>query len=116
MSLRTDKVSSLIREELGVILNREIDLNTIGFVTVTNVITSPDLKLAKVYISIFGDDDKQNNILKEVKLLKYKFRKMLGSKLNLKFTPDLNFYIDDTLSRMNKIENLIKEIHQNDNK
>lgn len=115
MSLRTEKVSSLIREELGMILNREIDGNHLGFVTITNVVMTSDLRLAKVNISIFGDEVKQDETLKLIKLQKPKLRKILGSRLNMKFTPDLNFYIDETLSQMAKIESLIKSIHKDDN-
>jgi ribosome-binding factor A len=55
MSIRTERVSSLIKEEIGAILIREYTDKAYGFITVTDVKVTADLKIAKVYFSVFGD-------------------------------------------------------------
>ena len=56
MSVRSEKVGSLIKEELGLLFQRNFSMADYGFLTVTEVLMSPDLKVAKVYVSIFGDE------------------------------------------------------------
>jgi len=58
VSVRAEKVGSLIKEELGVLFQRNFSMADFGFLTVTDVHMSPDLKVAKVYVSIFGDQEK----------------------------------------------------------
>ncbi|MEK7671068.1 MAG: ribosome-binding factor A, partial [Bacteroidota bacterium] len=59
MSIRTARVASLIKEEIGTIMSREYSSTEYGFITVTDVQMTPDLKIAKIYFSIFGSPDKQ---------------------------------------------------------
>jgi ribosome-binding factor A len=58
MSVRTERVSSLIKELISEIVQKNFSMEEFGLVTVTEVRMSPDLKIAKVYVSIFGDAEK----------------------------------------------------------
>jgi ribosome-binding factor A len=113
MSLRTDRVASLIREEVGMYFTREYRDKAYGFITVTEVHMTPDLRIAKIYVSIMGDTVLKDNTLKMLEEHKGEIRNTIGH-LGLKFTPSVQFYIDETLDRVEKINNLIKQIHKDE--
>jgi ribosome-binding factor A len=112
MSIRTARVAQLIKEEVGRMLTSSIDTDGYGLLTVTDVIVTPDLRLAKVYISHFhsGKTDEQvmaflDDHLKEIRM-------GIGRAVRLKFTPEIRFYIDQTLEKVERIEELIRKIHE----
>ncbi len=114
-SYRKAKVESLIKEEISLIFLNKLSDKGLGFLTVTNVKMSPDMKIAKVYISIF-DKEMRKKGLDQVNELKGMIRSELAHKINMRYTPELNFYIDDTADYAEKIEELIKQIHKDDKK
>ncbi len=114
MSLRTEKVASLIREEVGTLITREFRDKKYGFITVTEVHMTPDLKIAKIYVSIFGNDDVKKMTLKMLGNQKTHVRTILGSHLQLKFTPEIQFYLDESFDRVERINQLLKQIHSDD--
>ena len=107
---RIDKVEKLLKEELSNIFLFKLRDSSIGFITITNVKSSPDLKKAKVYLSVF-DKDKREIVLNKVKKDLKSIRSELASRISLKFCPELDFYIDDTQDYVEKINGLIKKIH-----
>jgi ribosome-binding factor A len=115
MSHRIDKVANQIKEEVSLIFLKKLRDLPLGLVTVTNVKISPDLKIAKIYVSVFEKEKRQASLEKIEGMTKF-IRSELASKLSLKFIPELKFFIDDTLDYVEKIEGLIKQIHENDNK
>ena len=119
MSHRIDKVENLIKEEISLIflykLQDKFQLSSFGFITITSVKVSPDLKIAKIYLSVF-EKDKREAVLERIKSASGYIRSELASRIRIKFVPELKFFIDDTLDYVEKIEGLIKKIHENDNK
>ena len=113
MSYRIDKVESLLKEEISLIFLHEMSDKNLGFVTITNVKVSPDLKIAKVYLSVL-EKEKRELILDIVENSNKFIRSELAKRIRLKFTPELKFFLDDTLDYVEKIEGLIKKIHEND--
>lgn len=116
MSVRSEKVGSLIKEELGVLFQRNFSMADFGFLTVTEVLMSPDLKVAKVYVSIFGDGEQKKKYFAKLESQKPSIRSMLGHAVRLRFTPEIFFYLDETLDRAMKLENIFHKIHENDPK
>jgi len=116
VSVRSEKVGSLIKEELGVLFQRNFSMADYGFLTVTEVLMSPDLKVAKVYVSIFGDEERKKKSLVKLEAQKPSIRSMLGHAVRLRFTPEIIFYLDETLDRAMKLENIFHKIHENDSK
>lgn len=114
MSVRTEKVASVIKEEIGELFTRKFNGGTYGFLTVTDVHMSADLKIAKVYVSILGNKDVSERTLKLLEEQKPNIRHIVGSHVRLKFTPEIHFFLDDTMDRVERIENLIKQIHKHD--
>lgn len=117
MSRRIERVEKLIKEEISLIFLHELQdklpNNEIGFVTITGVKVSADLKIAKVYISVL-DREKRDEVLEKIRLKTGFIRSLLASRIKIKFTPELKFFIDDTLDYVEKIEGLIRKIHNED--
>ena len=113
MAYRIDKVENLIKEEISLIFLHKLSNLNLGFTTITNVRVSPDLKIAKIYISVF-EKEKRQIVLDKIEDKKGYIRSELAHRIRIKFIPDLKFFIDDTLDYVEKIEGLIKKIHEND--
>jgi ribosome-binding factor A len=113
MSHRLDKVSSLIKEELSLIFLHKLQDPKMGLITVTNVKVSPDLKHTKIYISVF-DKEKREKVLESINELKGLIRSELAGRIQLRFVPELHFFIDDTMDYVEKMEGLFKKIHESD--
>ena len=114
MSIRTERVASLIKHEIGSILTRDYSDPSYGFITVTDVKMTPDLKIAKVSFSVFTSGETQAKTMKMLENEKRHIRGLVGSHLKLKFTPALQFYLDETLDQVDRINQLIKKIHTNE--
>lgn len=115
MPHRIDRVESLIKEEISMIFLYKLQNPELGFVTITNVKVSPDLRIAKIYISVL-DKEKREDVLEKVNASNGYIRSELAHRIKIKFTPELKFFIDDSLDYVEKIEGLIKKIHKDDNK
>jgi ribosome-binding factor A len=109
-STRQQKVSRLIQKEIGTFLQRE-RLAVCGgkMVTVTNVRVTPDLGVARVYLSIFPSE-KTDEVLKIIKTQVKTIRHQLGTqvKSQLRVVPELDFFVDDSLDYYEKINGLLK--------
>ena len=114
MSIRTERVASIIKEEIGAILIREYSDREYGFITVTEVKVTADLKIAKIYFSIFGEPAVQERTMAMLEDEKQHIRGLVASHLRLKFTPALQFFHDNTLDRVDRINHLIKKIHDDE--
>ncbi|HEY6191970.1 MAG TPA: 30S ribosome-binding factor RbfA [Bacteroidota bacterium] len=112
MSLRTERVASLIKEEVGMYFTREYRDPSYGFLTVTEVHMTPDLKIAKIYVSVMGSPEVKARTMKMLEDHKSEIRSFIGSHMRLKFTPSVQFFVDETLDRVERIETLIKQIRK----
>lgn len=112
-SIRQEKVSKLIQQELAIIFQQNSKTHFGGaFITVTTVRMSPDLGSAKVYISYFapkGADKKA--FIEMVRERTSRIRGLLGNKVGkqLRIVPELFFYLDDSLDYAEEIDNLLKK-------
>ena len=112
MSVRTERVASLVKELLSESIQRRFRMEEVGLITVTEVRMSPDLKIAKVYISIFGPAEKKKQSFARLEAEKAGMRSDLGRNMNLKFTPSLSFFLDESLDYAMRIEDLLHKIHK----
>jgi len=115
VSHRIDKIENLIKKEVSLIFLFELQNMDSGLITITNVRVSPDLKIAKIYVSIF-ENERREMVLEKIKSKTKFIRSKLASRITIKFVPELKFFLDDTLDYVEKIEGLIKKIHENDDK
>ena len=112
-SKRQRQVGRLIQKDLGEIFQKEFRSVFSGnFVTITDVKVSPDLSVAKVYLSFLKDDNRES-ILQEIKENSKKVRGLFGMKAakQLRIIPNFSFFIDDTAEYAQKIEELFANIH-----
>lgn len=114
MSIRMEKVASLIKHEVGMLFTREYSDGTYGLLTVTEVRMTPDLKIAKIYVSILGNEEVRQRTMGMLEDKKPSIRQTIGTHVRLKFTPAIQFYLDDTMDRVERINNLIKGFHKDD--
>ena len=115
MAYRIDKLEHLVKEEVSMIFLYKLHGPEFGLLTVTKVKMSPDLKIAKIYISVF-EKEKRDTVLEKIREKTGFIRTELAHRIRIKFIPELKFFLDDTLDYVEKIEGLIKKIHENDNK
>jgi ribosome-binding factor A len=115
MSIRTERVSSEIKQSLAKLFQQELTELYTGLLTVTQVRISPDLLSCKVYISILGSQTPKEAILEEIRQNTKRVRGALSHDLKLRNTPELLFYLDNTLDEVDRIETLLKKIHPNEN-
>jgi ribosome-binding factor A len=107
---RSQRLSILLREEIADIIMRRVKDPRLGFVTVTDVEMSEDLKLAKVYISVYeGDKDLTIEILNSAKGI---IRNEVSKRVRVKFIPSIEFRIDRSIEHGDRIDRLLKEIKE----
>ncbi|MDR2122274.1 MAG: 30S ribosome-binding factor RbfA [Flavobacteriaceae bacterium] len=114
-SNRQKKINQLLQEELAEIFRKQsADTGKNILISVTDVKTSPDLGVAKVYLSVFPQRYR-NPIMKEISVVNSQIRKALGNKLakQLRQIPELLFYLDTTLDDVEKIEKALKGKDEN---
>lgn len=115
MSIRTERVSGEIKQSLAKLFQQELTELYSGLLTITQVRISPDLLSCKVYISILGSQKPKESILDDIKANTKMVRGALSRDLKLRNTPELLFYLDDTLDEVDRIETLLKKIRPQDN-
>ena len=112
MSQRTERIDELLRQEIGEIVAREVQDPRIGFVTITSVETSPDLRHAKVWVSVIGQPDERDATVTALRRAMPFVRHELGTRLRLKRIPDLHVQLDDTAERGTRILQLLTDLER----
>ncbi|GBE57984.1 ribosome-binding factor A [bacterium BMS3Abin01] len=109
---RMRRVNEAVREVLSETLAAGLKDPRIGFVTVISVDTSPDLKNARVYVSVMGDERQLKETLAGLECSRGYLQSLIGNQLSLRNTPQLSFLHDDSIERGMRIEKLLKEHEQ----
>ena len=108
---RAVQVGAQVREEIMEIIRRELKDPRIGFVSITEVRMSPDLRSARVRVSVLGDEDASRATLEGLRSASGRIRHELGRRLqNLKFSPELRFEIDPSIEYSVRISKTLREI------
>ncbi len=105
-----------MKQEIADILMRKIKDPRIGFVTVTDVDLSDDLRNAKVFVSVYGGDDQKKGSLEGLKSASSFIRSELGRRMRLRYIPELLFRFDATVERGAHIMELLREIEDKKDK
>src|SRR5678815_2601748 len=106
---RREKVSDLVREEVARLLQAEVHDVRLGFITVTDVTMSPDLKHARVYVSMLAEGEPRENAMMALKAASGFIRRRIGQTLRLRHTPQISFALDTSIEYGARIESLIQE-------
>jgi ribosome-binding factor A len=111
MTERTARLDELLREEISAVIRREVDDPRIGFVTITDVEVSPDLRHASVWVSVIGSADEKRQTLRALSRAMPFVRQRLG-KLRLKRIPELHVKDDTTSERGTRLLQILDELGQ----
>src|SRR5688572_17861401 len=111
-SHRPDRVGDQIRQELSEMLSRgAVHDPGIGFITLTRVKVSPDLQLARVYYTSMGDEKALRETAKALRRATPFFRRQVGSRLQLRRVPELQFQFDESVGHQDRIEQILRDLH-----
>jgi ribosome-binding factor A len=110
MTQRTERVDELLRQEISELLAREVGDPRIGFATITDVETTPDLRHAKVWVSIIGTPAERDAAVAALGRAVPFIRLELGTRLRLRRIPELHVRLDDTLERGSRVLRLLNEL------
>jgi ribosome-binding factor A len=108
---RTERLGELILAEVSDLLARDIKDPRIGFVTLTRVEMSDDLRYAKVFASILGTEQEKARTLQGLASATGYIRRHLGRTLHLRYTPEITFLNDVSLEHGAKIAQLLRQLH-----
>ncbi|HEX9268595.1 MAG TPA: 30S ribosome-binding factor RbfA [Candidatus Limnocylindria bacterium] len=106
---RTDRVNALLQRELGTLISEELGDPRIAFTTVTGVETTPDLRTARVFVSVLGDDDAVNGTMRALDEARPYIRHQLGTRTDLRFVPAIVFVNDRSAARASRISSLLRQ-------
>ena len=103
------RVNEVMREVIGSTISTELEDPRIGFVTVTSVDTSPDLRSARVYVSVLGDQSEREATLAALRSSHGILQAAIASEMRIKRTPTLSFHYDEGPERGVRLSRLLSE-------
>jgi ribosome-binding factor A len=114
---RPDRVGDQIRQELSELLSRgEVHDPGIGFITLTRVQVTADLQLARVYYTTMGDEKARKETARALQRATPFFRRHVGARVQLRRVPELEFRFDESVAHQDRIEQIIRELHEQEAK
>ena len=114
-SIRQQQINNVIQRELSAIFQKQgFAIWKNALVTITGVSVTPDLSIARAYLSIYNTKEKEA-VLEEIQNHQKEIRNLLGKNLrNLRRIPELEFFLDDTLDEVFKMEQIFKDLKDTD--
>lgn len=106
---RMRRVNEVLREVIGAAISSDLSDPRIGFVTVTSVETSPDLRTAKVFVSVLGDEEAREASLAALRSSHGVLQSRIAAETRMKRTPTLSFHYDSTVEQGMRISRLLEE-------
>jgi ribosome-binding factor A len=110
-SERMRRINELLREVIATEVVRLKDPG-IGFVTITGVDTSPDLRASRVYYTVLGEADEREETLKALRRAAPRLRSALGEQVRLKYLPVLEFHYDEAIERGIRMDQLLHDLEK----
>lgn len=109
---RSDRVAALLQEEVSRYLLFELKNTDLGFITITRVKMSDDLRHARIFFSVLGDQERIDATAKKLHDLTGPIRGAMGHRLGLRYVPELLFCYDDSTAYAAHIQEVIEKIHR----
>jgi len=113
---RVKRVANELKQEVSRIIDNDLKDPRIGFVTITDVEMTPDLRLAKVYFSILGTDKNKRDTSIGLQKAKGYIRRLIGQRLKLRYTPQIEFLFDKSSEYAQHIQEIIEKIHKKEDR
>jgi ribosome-binding factor A len=115
VSRRTDRINGLLRQEISQLLSRNLnDPRLSGVVSITRVETSADLRVSRVYVSVLGDPDDKDSVLKGISSAGGFIRREMRDRLSLRYIPDLRFTLDESMEEAQQVQRLMDQVSGSD--
>jgi ribosome-binding factor A len=109
---RPDRVAHLLQQQLAELFARGLKDPRVGLVTITGVKMSPDLREARVYWTVHGEPAVREETARGIEAARGWLRREVGGTLGLRVVPDLHFTYDEAIDRGDRIERLLREVHE----
>ena len=110
-SKKIEQLEKSLKKVINNIIYRKINDPRINFTTITRIQASSDLKHAKIYVSIYGDEDHNKNCLEGLKSATKFIRGEIGRQLKIRFIPEIEFKIDENMEYQYKLLKMVSEVH-----
>jgi len=107
---RKERVAEAIRAAAADYLIKNLANSTPGFVTVSHVKMAPDLRLATIYCSIFGNEEAVSSSFKTLQNHLGRIRYHVGQEVPMKYVPEIRLFLDDTLNQADKVNGLLRDL------
>ncbi len=114
MSLRAEKLREFVKEEVSQIIQQQLNDPRIGFVSITDVEVSGDLRHARIFVSVLGDDEAKAKTMAGLQSAQRYIRGELGKRMQLRYTPEVSFRLDDSIERGTRVVTLLREVTEGD--
>lgn len=109
-SQRQRRAASLVKEVVSNIIQTEVQDDDIGFLTITDVEVSVDMRNANVYFSVLGTDEELQETTEALERARKFINMELGERIEMRYTPQLRFVHDETPARAQRIEEILSEV------
>jgi len=109
---RSDRVADVLQKEICEMLLKEVKDPHLGFITITGVEVSRDLKLAKIFYTLLGSPEQADESTKTLRRITPFIRKQLGKKLHMRYIPDIIFTYDHSLEYGTKIDHILDSLRE----
>jgi ribosome-binding factor A len=110
-SFRIPKVADVLHKEISEILRTEISDPGVGFVTVTGLEVSRDIRHAKVFVSVMGDSARKQESMKALNRARTFIQNLVGERVRLRFVPILHFYLDESIEYGSRIDTILNRLN-----
>ena len=114
MSFRPERLAEAIKKEVSELLAEELKDPRIGFVSITSVEVSRDLRYASVYISVFGEPETRKASLDALQKAHGFIRGELAKRIRMRYTPEITFKLDESIERGSRLITLINKVRDKD--
>jgi ribosome-binding factor A len=111
---RQEKIAEAIRQEASIIIHDKLKDPRVGFVTITNVEITHDLRFAKIFFSVLGDEAAYKKTKEALNSSLGYVRKLIAQRLSLRFAPEIAFYEDRSSEFSVRIEEVLNELKEKD--
>ena len=116
MSVRQERVRELLKRQIGEVIRREFPVEEVGVITVNEVGVSNDLHSATVFVGIVGSADQRKKALDVLQKDRKRLQGLVGREVVLKYTPQLKFVADESVTKGNRVLAILDELEKTDKK
>lgn len=110
-STRVQRITKMLKEEMSRIIRVEINDPRLGFLSITDVEMTPDLRVAHIYVSVYGTPEEQDATIGVLERASRFLRGELGKQVEMRYTPELHFHLDRSIERGAHIFDLLHHIN-----